>query len=305
MKNQTTYNYIAIVLSMLLWAMSFIWSKLAFDTYNPFTVLFFRLIIAAVSLFILSKGLGILQRIKKEDFKIILLLSFFEPFLYFIGENFGLQMVSASTASIIISTIPLFMPLLGFYVFNELVTRNNILGVLISVIGVLFVVINKDFTLSGEPIGFALLFLAVFAALGYTVVLKKVTYKYNTFTIVSWQNLIASIAFLPFFLFSDYEQFKEIGIFQSDFIYIILLAIFASNLAFLLYTQALKFFGVTKIGVFTNLIPIFTVITSFLIFDEKLDNLKYLGIALVIVGLLLSEKKKKNYNFSRKSEASL
>ncbi len=83
------------------------------------------------------------------------------------------------------------------------------------------------------------------------------------------------------------------------------MAIFASNLAFLLYTQALKFFGVTKIGVFTNLIPIFTVITSFLIFDEKLDNLKYLGIALVIVGLLLSEKKKKNYNFSRKSEASL
>jgi len=274
--------------------MSFIWSKLAFDTYNPFTVLFFRLSIAAITLFTLSKVIGKLQKIKKEDFKIILLLSFFEPFLYFIGENFGLQLVSASTAAIIIATIPLFMPLLGFYIFNELVTKNNIIGVIISVIGVLFVVINKDFTLSGEPMGFALLLLAVFAALGYTVVLKKVNNKYNVFTIVSWQNLIASAAFFPLFLFSDYNKFKDIGFFEADFFYIILLALFASNVAFLLYSQALKFFGVTKIGVFTNLIPIFTVITSFFIFDEKMDNVKYFGMALVIIGLLLSEKKKRS-----------
>ena len=183
MERKKIHSYIAIIVSMLLWAMSFIWSKLAFDTYNPFTVLFFRLSIAALTLFIFSKGFGLLQKIKKEDYKIILLLSFFEPFLYFIGENFGLQMVSPSTASIIIATIPLFMPLLGFYIFHELVTRNNIFGVLISVLGVLFVVINKDFSLEGEPAGFALLLLAVFAALGYTTVLKRVTYKYNTFTI--------------------------------------------------------------------------------------------------------------------------
>ena len=293
MKNKSTYSYFAIVVAMLLWAMSFIWSKLAFETYNPFTVLFFRLSIAAILLFSFSKVFGILQKIKKEDIKTILLLSFFEPFLYFIGENFGLQLVSASTASIIIATIPLFMPLLGFYIFNELVTRNNILGVLISVSGVLLVVINRDFSLSGEPLGFTLLLLAVFAALGYTIVLKRITYKYNSFTIVSWQNLIASLAFFPFFLISDYEQFTKVGILQFDFIYIILLAFFASNAAFILYTQALKFFGVAKVGVFTNLIPIFTIIVSFFVFNEKLDTIKYLGIAMVIAGLLLSEKKTK------------
>lgn len=293
MKNKSTFNYFAIVGAMLLWAMSFVWSKLAFEVYNPFTVLFFRLSIAAVTLFVFSKTLGLLQKIRKEDYKIILLLSFFEPFLYFIGENFGLQLVSASTASIIIATIPLFMPVLGYYFFHEIVTKNNIFGVLLSVIGVMFVVINKDFTLTGELMGFALLFLAVFAALGYTVVLKNVTYKYNTFTIVSWQNLIASLAFFPFFLYSDFDQFKAVGIFDYHFSYILLLAIFASNAAFLLYTQAIKYFGVSKIGVFTNLIPIFTVIMSFFIFDEKLGAVKYFGIILVIAGLLLSEKKKR------------
>ncbi len=294
MKNPKTFSYIAIITSMLLWSMSFIWSKFAFETYNPFTVLFFRLSIAGVFLLIFSKILGTLQKIKKEDYKIILLLSFFEPFLYFIGENFGLQLVSASTASILIATIPLFMPILGYYIFKEKVTRNNILGVLISVIGVLFVIINKDFSLFGQPLGIALLLLAVFSALGYTVVLKQITYKYNTFTIVAWQNIIASIAFFPFFLISDYKQFSEIGIIQSDFIYIVLLAIFASNMAFILYTHALKYFGVAKIGVYTNLIPIFTIVVSYFVLDEKLDFIKYVGIILVIGGLLISEKKKKS-----------
>ena len=292
MEKQKTYSYIALISAMFLWAMSFIWSKLAFETYNPFTVLFFRLSTATLTLFTFSKLFGVLQKVKKADFKYLLFLSFFEPFLYFIGENFGLQLISASTATIIIATIPLFMPLLGFYFFNESVTRNNIIGIIISIIGVLFVIVNKNFSLSGNPWGFALLFLAVFSALAYTVVLKQVTYKYNSFTIVSWQNLIASIAFFPFFFISDFKEFQTIGFLKEDFIYILLLGVLASNIAFLLYTHALKFFGVAKIGVFTNLIPIFTILVSFFIFDEKLDLIKYIGIILVLVGLFLSERKK-------------
>ena len=292
MGKEKTYSYIALTLAMFLWSMSFVWSKLAFETYNPFTVLFFRLSTATLTLFAFSKLFGVLQKVKKSDFKVLLFLSFFEPFLYFLGENFGLQLVSASTAAIIIATIPLFMPLLGFYFFNESVSRNNIIGIIISIVGVLFVIINKNFSLSGNPWGFALLFLAVFSALSYTVVLKRVSYKYNGFTIVSWQNLIASIAFFPFFFISDFKEFQTIGIFRTDFIYILLLGILASNIAFLLYTHALKFFGVAKIGVFTNLIPIFTILVSFFIFDEQLDFLKYIGIILVLIGLFLSERKK-------------
>jgi len=287
-----TYSYLAIIFAMILWSFSFIWSKLAFETYQPFTVLVFRLSIAAISLLIFSIIIGKFQKIEKGDYKIIILLSLFEPFLYFIGENLGLQYVTASTASIIISTIPLFMPIIGFLFFKEQIKRNNIIGVLISFAGVLFVVINKDFSISGELIGFAFLFLAVFAALGYTVVVKQISNKYNAFTIVSWQNILASFAFLPFFLYNDLTHFKTIGIFQTNFIYILLLAILASNGAFLLYTHSFRYFKISQIGLFTNLIPIFTIITSFFVFEEKLDLIKYLGIALVILGLFISERRK-------------
>ncbi len=291
MVKKNTYSYIAIVSAMILWSVSFIWSKLAFETYNPFTVLFFRLAIAAVSLVIVSKVFGVLQKIKKEDYKLLLLLSFFEPFVYFIGENFGLQLVSSSTASIIISTIPLFMPFLGYFIFKERIRRNNIIGVLISFVGVIFVVVNADFTISGDPKGFAFLMLAVFAALGYTAVVKRVTYKYNAFTIVAWQNIIASIAFFPLFLYFDFQDFKSVGI-TFDFTYIVLLGIMASNGAFLLYTFSFKYFKVSQIGLFTNLIPIFTLIMAYFIFNENVGIVKILGIALVLLGLFVAENKK-------------
>jgi drug/metabolite transporter (DMT)-like permease len=290
MNKNKILSYLSVVTAMLLWAMSFIWSKLAFESYNPFTVLFFRLSIAGLSLYLVAKAFKLIQKVEKKDFKIIMLLSFFEPFLYFIGENFGLKLVTPGTASILISTIPLFMPLIGYYFFKEKVSINNIVGVTISVIGVLFVILNKDLSLSGSPMGFALLFLAVFAALGYTIVLKNITYKYNAFTIVFWQNVFASIAFLPLFLIFEYDSFSKVGVFDFNFTYIILLALFASNGAFLLYTYALKFFGVAKVGVFTNLIPVFTLIISFYIFNEQLSLFKYFGVLLVIVGLLVSEK---------------
>jgi drug/metabolite transporter (DMT)-like permease len=290
MFNQKTLSYLSVVVAMLLWSMSFIWSKLAFDTYSPFTVLLFRLSIAGFVLYFVAKSLKVLQKVKKSDFKIIILLSFFEPFLYFIGENFGLALVTPSTASIIISTVPLFMPLVGFYYFKEKISIHNIIGVLISVIGVLFVILNKDLSISGHPMGIALLALAVFSALGYTVVLKNITYKYNAFTVVFWQNVFASIAFIPFFLYFDYAKFMTIGVFHANFGYIILLAIFASNGAFLLYTYSLKYFGVSKIGIFTNLIPTFTLIISYFVFAEELGLFKYFGVVLVIFGLLVSEK---------------
>ncbi|MBN2667757.1 MAG: DMT family transporter [Bacteroidales bacterium] len=281
----------AVISAMFLWAGSFIWSKLAFETYEPFTVLLFRLSIAGISLLLIGKLFRAIQRIEKKDWKVFLLLSFFEPFLYFVGENLGLKLVSPTVASIIISTIPLFLPFVGVFFLKERIIRSNIIGVIISISGVLAIIVDRNFNVSASTIGILLLLLAVFAALGYTVILKSLSDRYNPITIVTWQNIIASFAFLPFFLFFDFNNFKDVGIFQSNFVYILLLAFLASNGAFLLYTYAIRYFGVSKIGIYTNLIPIFAMLLSYFIYNEQIDTAKLLGVVLVILGLLISEKR--------------
>ena len=281
--------YIAFITAMLLWSFSFIWSKQAFEVYGVYTVLVGRLSIAAVTLLVVSKLAGVLQKVEKKDYYLLILLSFFEPFLYFMGESNGLKHVSSTMAAVMIALIPLGMPFIGKKFFDEKISLYNIIGLSASIIGVMMIIINKEFSLDASPKGIGFLLIAVFAALGYTVVLKQVTKKYNAFTIVSWQNVFAIIGFIPWFIAVDLQDTFATGFSKDGVLYIVLLALFASNGAFLLYTYGLKHLGVAKAGVFTNLIPIFTAIISFIVFKEQLSPVKYIGIVVVVAGLMISQ----------------
>lgn len=292
MKN--TLAYLAVIASMTFWAFSFIWSKSALEIYGPLTILTSRLVLASVLLMSFSKLIGKLNKIEKGDWKYVFLLSFFEPFLYFIGETYGLTLVSPTIAAVIIATIPLFLPYVAWYFFNETITKYKIYGTLLSFVGVILVIVNTNMQLNANIWGVLLLMLAVFAAIGYTAVLNKLSHKYNSFTIVSWQSTIGIIGFAPLFLFFELPSFSEIGFVWEGFQPIILLSIFGSILAFVFFTHAIKVLGVTKSGVFTNGIPVLTSLFSFILLGERLFTINYFGIFIVVAGLFLSQLKGKS-----------
>lgn len=276
---------------MFFWALSFLWSKSALEIYNPLTILSFRLILASVLLMGFSKLIGKLNKIEKGDWKYILLLSFFEPFLYFIGETYGLRLVSPTIAAVIIATIPLFLPYVAWYFFKERITKYKIYGTLLSFLGVILVIVNTNMELNADFWGVMLLMLAVFSAIGYTAVLNKLSHKYNSFTIVSYQSLFGFIGFAPLFIFIEWPTFSETGFVWEGIQPIILLAIFGSIIAFVLFTHSIKMLGVTRSGVFTNGIPVITSIFSFILLGERLFTLNYIGILIVVCGLFLSQIK--------------
>jgi len=286
---KTIKAYIAVVLSMGFWAFSFIWSKEALEYYGPLTILSSRLILASISLFSLSSLIGKLNKIEKSDFKYLFLLSFFEPFLYFIGETFGLDRVSPTIAAVMIATIPLFLPYAAWYYFKEKITKFKVFGTILSFVGVILVIINYEMQLNADIWGILLLLLAVFAAIGYTAVLKNLSHKYNSFTIVSWQSLLGLIGFLPLFFMFEYKDFSSIGLVWGGYRPIIFLAIFGSIAAFVLFTHSIKVLGITRSGVFSNGIPVLTSLFSFIFLGERLLGINYAGIVIVILGLFLSQ----------------
>jgi len=288
--------YFCITLSMVFWSLSFIWGKILLDIYSPFTIITIRLIIASIFLTTLSLLLKKLQKIKKEDFKLFLILVLFEPFMYFLGETFGLNLVSSTVASVIISTIPLFTPIAAFYVLKERLSWLNFIGIFISVIGVLLVIVQKDFSITASPKGLLLLFLAVIAAIGYTIFLKKLTVKYNAYTIISYQNILGAIYFLPFFLFFDLKEFMTIPFSLDAFIPLVELAVFASSFAFVLYTYGVTHLGVSKASIFTNFIPVFTIIFAYFLINEPITIQRVIGIIVVVSGVTLSQIKLKLKN---------
>ncbi len=274
---------------MTFWSFSFIWFKIASEIYLPLTIVFIRLVIAVILLttfLFFTRGF---IRIKKEDRKLFFLLSLFEPFFYFLGESYGLTYVSATVGSVIISTIPVVATLGAWIFFKERLKLINYAGIVLSFIGVLIFIINRDGTVSFNIKGLVLLFFAVFSAVGYNLTLSRLVGTYNPVFIVTVQNIIGALLFLPVFLISDFHQFINTPLVIKSFIPILELSVFASCGAFILFAYSMRSMGITRANVFTNCIPILTAIFSFFILDDKLTIQNIIGMLVVIAGLFMSQ----------------
>ena len=133
--------YFLVILANIFWGFTFVAFKFANQSFRPISIVYFRLFVSIFFLFgfaILLKRLG---KIEKKDRKWFFLLSLFEPFFYFLGEAFGLTLVTATLGAVIISTIPLVVPFAAYYIFRERLTPMNYLGLVISFGGVLLVVL--------------------------------------------------------------------------------------------------------------------------------------------------------------------
>ena len=283
--------YLSVIFAMIFWAFSFVWVKEVYVVYGPLTTVLFRLLIASLLLLAFAFLTGKMVKIERKDYSTFVLLSFFEPFLYFMGESYGLKYVSSTVGAIIVATIPLFSPIAASRFHGEKLSLRTFFGILLSFFGVSIVVFDNSFNLTASPLGIALEFLAVLSAIGYIVVLKKLAVKYNPTSIITYQNLLGIIYFLPLWLLFEYKDFTAVPFNWPAFAGILKLSIFASCIAFIFYAHSVKRLGINSVNIFINIIPVFTAIFAWYILDEPLTMRKFVGMAVVIAGLLLAQVK--------------
>jgi len=274
---------------MIIWGFSFIWSKQVFLYYTPFEAILFRLLISALFMIGFGFWFKLIQPVSRKDIVTLVLLSFLEPFLYYIGEYFGLSQVSSTITAVVISTIPLFSPIAAYLFFREKVTVMNFIGIIVSIFGVLLVILRYDLTFSASWTGIAFLALSVLVAIFYGVIISKLSVRLNPYTIVAYQNGFGIIWFLPFFLTFDFVHFMSVGFVLEPFIYLTLLAIFASSLAYIFNTYGIQQLGIIRSSIFTNTIPVFTALFAYFFYGENMTLLNLSGIFLVVLGLFLSQ----------------
>jgi len=290
-KRKLFITYIAIFIAMIFWGVSFIWTKLLLNFYQPITIITLRLIISSLFLILFGILFKRLQSVKTQDIGSFVLLALFQPFLYFIGETIGLNYVSATISSVLISTIPLFAPIAAWVFLKEKLKIVNIIGIIISINGVVLVILTDDFTFNVSFIGIVLMEIAVISAIFYTILVVNIAKKYNIYSIISYQNVIGILFFLPFFLYFDFGHFRNVKVTFEILRPLIALSIFASSIAFMLFTYGIRELGVVKANSMSNLIPVFTAIFSYFILNERLSLFNILGILIVLSGLFLSQLK--------------
>jgi drug/metabolite transporter (DMT)-like permease len=289
-----SFVYILAILSMLFFGLSFVWTKIVFEVYAPFTVVVLRMMVSASALWGLSMLPIWRERIEKSDVRWFLLLGFLEPFCYFMGESFGLLEVSASVGALIIATIPVFTTLLAPFLDKSRVSLFAYAGMLLSFVGVVLVVFDANMNMQYSLRGVVLLFVAVASAVGYNVVMRRLANKYKPITVVKVQNTLGFVYFLPFFLGFEWHHFWSAAPTPRVLLSLGALTLFASTLAFLMYVFVLARIGMVRSNMFTNLIPVFAAVFSWTMLGEQFDTRKIAGMVIILCGVMVSQMRKSN-----------
>lgn len=308
-KNTQIIAVIALVVSMIFWSISGIAIKQALTILPPLTLIVMRftpsvLLMLVIGLMCRKSELFSLQRVSRRDLPLFIAAGFCQPFLYYLLEVFSYSALNSPTiAEALLSTSPLLSPLFAAVLLRERVTRNNILGILISTIGMLLLILvgSSDFAI-GSYWGVLLAFAAVSAAIMDTILMRKIPDRYNPLTIIFYAQTVSLLFFYPLwwwkeggtdfrFLifderFSNYELLTALGC-------VAYLTVFASVIAFILFCYALRRVGVTQANAFNNIRPAFTALWMLLFFGEQMPVAKWIGMVLIILGLFVCQKQEK------------
>ena len=294
----------SVVFAMLCWAGAGIAVKEALVVFSPLTLIVLRFSLAIVLMLLvglLFRGHEVLglQRVEKRDIPLFVLGGLFQPFLYFIFETYTYQSFASPTiAEAMLSTQPIMAPILAFIILREKVTRNNVVGILLSTVGMLLLLLvgANNFAL-GNPWGVLLAIVTVSMSVGYTIILRRIPTRYSSLSIVFYVQLVALVLFYAVWGVFDRQSLQDtIAPLSADLSPVIAvgyLAVFASVTAFILFCYTVRQIGVTRANVFNNVRPVFTALLMWVIFDEQLPIWKWVGIIVIVIGLFISQKQRK------------
>ncbi|MFC1692969.1 DMT family transporter [Candidatus Latescibacterota bacterium] len=279
----------AMILTTFLWGLNTVVSKNAMgDTPETFRVFVFnglRIPIGSFLLFMTVKASGRSIGIKREHFPLIAAVSFFGMFFFIVGFTSGIYFTNASNAGIINSSIPLFILIVTFITRIEQPTKRTITGIMVGFCGMLALTISKG-QVSFNP-GDALIVFSCIAWAIYTVFGKKIVNIYIPMLAIAWVYLFTSIYQLPLFLYQlpDQTWTTVSGWSWFNLAVSTLGSIYIANS---LYYYAINKLGPLRVGVYTNLTPVFTILLAILIRGESISILQVFGLVIIITGITIS-----------------
>jgi len=284
----------ALLFACLLWAVSFVATKVALETTPPLLVVSLRLVISALC-FLPWLVVGNSRRLESPRILAQLFgLSLLGTGLHYGIQTVGLQYTTATNASLFAVTGPITILLLSAVVLHERISLQKTFGVAVAVVGVL-VVMGRG-TLSGFDFGAHaygdLMVLISIVMWGlFTVFGKRLTDELGAMRVTAMATVMGAVWMLPVgWLESRSSSFPLVEITPETWIAIAFLGIGCSFLATLLYFSALERTESQKVGVYMYTIPPMTAAFAALILGEVMTINLLVGSLLVISGVALTER---------------
>jgi len=207
-------------------------------------------------------------------------LSLYGAFLY----------TSAVNGSIEHAGIPMAIFALNFLIFRQHVFAGQILGFLLTFVGVVLTAAHGD--LAGLlrldlNRGDALVLVAVLVYAGYTVFLRyRPAIHWQSYMIVL--SAAACLTSVPFAI-AEYAAGATIWPDATGWGVVVYTALFPSLLSQVFYMRGVEMIGANRAGLFINLVPIFGTLLSLMVLGERLHGYHVVAIALAFAGIAIAE----------------
>ncbi len=287
MKNKVFTATLAALMAQVIFGFSFMFTKIALEYASPLTVIADRYIGAFV-------GLTVVMLIKRQKIKLsknvwkLVVMSLFQPVLYFIFESYGIEQTTSSFSAVMISLIPVVAMLSGIFVLKEIPSPMQYVFAALSVGGVVVMTLagNADGTV--KPLGVVLLLGAVISSVAYNIASRKISAEFTAFERTYAMTVVGLVVFLAIALIENAGQpLKVVSSFAyPPFVWAILyLGIVSSVIAFLMLNYANTYLPVAKTTVFSNLTTVVSVIAGALFLEEHFTLQAVISTAMIIIGV--------------------
>ena len=279
----------------VLYGLSYLFTKQTAETASPLALLGWRFVVALAAMS-LCVALGFISvRLKGRRLGPLLRVALFCPCLYFIGETVGIRETTVTESGVFLACVPALSLLASTVILKKKPTKRQIIGILVTFLGVMTTVVAVGLSSSLSPVGYAALMLAVVAYALYSVFVDLATdYTGAEITYVMLCSGAAFYGLLALGEAAAHGALSELltlparsGTFRTAVLY---QGIGCSVAAFFLSNAAIAKIGVNKMSSFIGVSTIVSILAGALALGEPLSVGQIVGAAVIVAGVYTANK---------------
>jgi drug/metabolite transporter (DMT)-like permease len=269
----------------VIWGLSFLSSKVALAALPPMTLAAARFAVAVLLLVPIAAAAKESLSLRARDLPRMALTGLMGVTVYFLCENNGIALLTASESSLVVATIPVITMLADRLVCGTALAARSYVGAALSFAGVALIVLPSLGRGSSSAAGFLFMGGAAAAWVLYALWTRPLSSKYGRVAVTFWQSLFGLLGCLPFAL-AEFPAWKAPSL--PVVLNVLYLGVFCSAAGYWLYIAAMDGLGAGGTSVFLNLVPVVSVCAAFFFLGERLGLASLAGGAVAVAGVYLA-----------------
>lgn len=295
MKNKKSLGMIdlLLVLTAASWGLHPIFIKFGIENLDAGTFGALRMVLAAITAISITGFSKEFKRIEKCDYHKLFIVSITGYFCYQYFFGLGAINTTSGNVSFIFALVPVSIALINWIRKTETITKQIFMGILISVLGVFILILGSGQSLdfSGSNMkGIIYVFLAQLAFALFTTLSRDLSDKYSSSLVSCYAITISSILFIAFSA-KDINFNAIINASGIAWLNAALSGVLAVTISSFLWTWGAKQLGSTKVSVYNNLPPVFTMIAGYFMLGETFTWIQIIGAFMIFAGLYVTNVK--------------